>query len=183
MAESEVSPILLLKVFQSVEERAPVVVEFAVRIPNTPVRLLYVSGHTAESAVSPILVATVEEREAREPDMLVTLLLVVVREPEREAREPDMLVTLLLVVVREPEREAREPERVDILVVCPSTTPERVVRLVLVVSREPERVFTCPERVVMFPVAVARLELMVAIEPVIAEMVHERAVCALVLVK
>ena len=38
--ERALSPILLLKVFQSVDERAPVVVELAVRIPNTPDTLL-----------------------------------------------------------------------------------------------------------------------------------------------
>ena len=40
VAESEVRLILLLNVFQSVGVRAPVVVEFAIAIPNTPERLL-----------------------------------------------------------------------------------------------------------------------------------------------
>lgn len=53
---------LLLKIFQSVPVSAPVVVELAVEIPNTPVVLLYVSGQFAESAVSPILVAMAHER-------------------------------------------------------------------------------------------------------------------------
>jgi hypothetical protein len=53
---------LLLKVLQSVVESAPVVVELAVEMPNTPVVLLYVSGPRAESAVSPILVASAPER-------------------------------------------------------------------------------------------------------------------------
>jgi hypothetical protein len=40
VAERLVRLILLLKVFQSATERAPVVVELAVAIPKTPVRLL-----------------------------------------------------------------------------------------------------------------------------------------------
>ena len=97
--------ILLLNVFQSVAERAPVVVEFAVRIPNTPVRLLYVSGHTAERAVSPILVATVDERVAREPERDVRL-------DERILTVPERLLRLLFVVVRLELVVARFPERV-----------------------------------------------------------------------
>ena len=100
VAERAVSPILLLNVFQSVDERAPVVVEFAVRIPNTPVRLLYVSGHTAERAVSPILVATVDERVASDPDRLVTLVFVVARLVVRVAMLPVAVARFVLVVAR-----------------------------------------------------------------------------------
>jgi hypothetical protein len=42
---------LLLNVFQSVAERAPVVVEFAIAIPNTPERLLYVRAQRTEREV------------------------------------------------------------------------------------------------------------------------------------
>lgn len=41
---------LLLKVFQSVAVSTPVVVIFALTIPNTPVRLLYVSGPVTQRA-------------------------------------------------------------------------------------------------------------------------------------
>ena len=94
-----------MNVFQSVAERAPVVVEFAVRIPNTPVRLLYVSGHTAERAVSPILVATVDERVATVPERDVRL-------EERILTVPERLLRLLFVVVRLELVVARFPERV-----------------------------------------------------------------------
>ena len=110
-----------MKVFQSVDERAPVVVEFAVRIPNTPVRLLYVRGHTAERAVSPILVATVDERAERVP--------------ERDVRLAERPLTV-------PESQVRLEERI-------LTVPERVLRLLfvvarfeLVVPRFPESLFT-----------------------------------------
>ena len=83
-----------MKVFQSVAERAPVVVELAVRRENTPVRLLYVRGQRAESAVSPIFVATVVVRVAREPDTVL--------------RFPESVDTLVFVVEREPERVAIE---------------------------------------------------------------------------
>ena len=62
-------------------------VEFAVRRENTPVRLLYVRGQRAESAVSPIFVATVVVRVAREPDTVLRFVLVVARFPERDAIE------------------------------------------------------------------------------------------------
>ena len=95
---------MLLNILQSVAERAPVVVELAVRIPNTPVRLLYVSGHTAERAVSPILVATVEVRVASDP--------------EREERLEDRLATV-------PESVFTVPESVFILPVIVATVPLR----------------------------------------------------------
>ena len=115
-----------MNVFQSVDERAPVVVELAVRIPNTPVRLLYVSGHTAERAVSPILVATVDERVASDPDKLVTLLFVVARLELVVARLPERVDTLVFVVAR--------------LVVRVAMLPVAVARLVLVVARPVVRV-------------------------------------------
>jgi hypothetical protein len=95
---------LELKVFQSVAERAPVVVVFAMLIPNTPVVLLYVSGPRAESAVNQILLATVPERVER-------LLLVVARDPESEKIFEFVAVRL--------------PERVHILPVSVFTVPER----------------------------------------------------------
>jgi hypothetical protein len=61
----EMKPSLLLKVVQSVPVSAPVVVALAFPIENTHVRLLYVSGPTAERAVSPIFVATTPERVVR----------------------------------------------------------------------------------------------------------------------
>jgi hypothetical protein len=138
-----------LNVFQSVDERAPVVVELAVRIPNTPVRLLYVSGHTAERAVSPILVATVDERVASDPDKLVTLLFVVAR--------------LELVVARLPESEAIFAVWVAIVDSAVVTRPERVAILAFVVVLF---VATVPERVDTLVFVVARLVVRVLIEVV-----------------
>jgi hypothetical protein len=87
---------LLLKVFQSVAESAPVVVVFAILIPNTPVVLLYVSGPRAESAVSPILFATVPERERRsefvvtsDPERIQIFAVFVVICPESVMRAPE----------------------------------------------------------------------------------------------
>ena len=144
-----------MKVFQSVDERAPVVVEFAVRIPNTPVRLLYVRGHTAERAVSPILVATVDERVERVPDNVDT---VVVRFERFE-----------FVVSREPERVFTRPERVDTLEFVVARLVVRVARLPVAVAR--------------LVLVVARLLFVVAILPVIAAIVPESAFCARVFVK
>ena len=45
---------LLLNVFQSIAERAPVVEVFAMVIPNTPEPELYVRGQFAERAVREI---------------------------------------------------------------------------------------------------------------------------------
>ena len=92
-------------------------VELAVRRENTPVRLLYVRGQRAERAVSPIFVATVVVRVAREPDIVLrfperveTFVLVVERFPERDT-------IFASVVVTRPERVETVPERVAIEVV------------------------------------------------------------------
>jgi len=121
------------------------VVEFAVRIPNTPVRLLYVSGHTVERAVSPIFVATVDEREEREPDRDVKLVERLATVHESELRFVERILTV-------PERDTR-------LLFTAPIVPERVARLELVVLRllfvvpsEPERVARLPESVLIFVV-------------------------------
>ena len=164
-----IHPSLLLNVFQSVAERAPVVVEFAVRIPNTPVRLLYVSGHTAERAVSPILVATVDERVAREPEKEVRLEERILTVPERALRLLFVIVRLEFVVAR---------------------LPERLVTLLFVVARFVVRVAILPVAVARLAFVVARLAFVVAILPVIEAMfefipatVPERAFCARIFVK
>lgn len=64
---------LLLNVVQSIPVIAPVVVEFAIFIPNTPVKLLYVRGPFAESDEREILVATTHERVFRLPERLNTV--------------------------------------------------------------------------------------------------------------
>jgi len=97
-----------LKVFQSVAERAPVVVELAVRRENTPVRLLYVRGQRAERAVSPIFVATVVVRVAREPEIVFTVPESEVRLELVVARLPESEVTFEFVVARFHERVAIE---------------------------------------------------------------------------
>ena len=93
-----------MNILQSVAERAPVVVELAVRIPNTPVRLLYVSGHTAESAVSPILVATVDVRAEREPEREVKLLERLATVPESVFTVPESVLILPVIVATVPLR-------------------------------------------------------------------------------
>ena len=82
-----------LKRFQSDAERAPVVVEFAIFIPKTPVVLLYVSGPFAERDVSPIFVATVPERVLRFPERVFTF-------PERVRILPVAVARLAFVVLR-----------------------------------------------------------------------------------
>ncbi len=64
---------LLLKVDQSLPVIAPVVVEFAVFIANTPVRLLYMRGPFAERDVREILLATTQESVFRLPERLNTV--------------------------------------------------------------------------------------------------------------
>lgn len=130
-------PILLLNIFQSVAERAPVVVVFAVRRENTPVRLLYERGQRAERAVSPILVDTVEVRVEREPERVFTV-------PESEVRLEFVVERLVFVVLRFHERVfilELVVLRVEFVVM---RLPERVVRLVVlvfVVLVVPERAF------------------------------------------
>jgi hypothetical protein len=150
-----IDPTLLLNVFQSVAESAPVVVEFAILIPNTPVRLLYVRGPSTEREVSDILVATTPESVFTEPLSELRFAFVVTRLPES-------VDTVVLRVEREPEREL--------------TLPERVVKLL-------KSVATVPERVAILPVAVARLEFVVVILPVRPATVPERAFCARTSVK
>jgi hypothetical protein len=140
LAAPEIRLTLLLKVIQSATERAPVVVEFAIAMPNTPVRLLYVSGQFAESDVSPILLATV---------------------PEREVRFPERVFTVAISVERFHESVFRFHERVEIFPVAVARLALVVLRFVFVVARFPERVFMFPERVAIFPVAVAILLLIV----------------------
>jgi hypothetical protein len=86
--------ILLLNVFQSVLERNPLADDVACARVKTPVRLLYESGHTAESAVSPILVATVDMSDERVPERDVTV-------PERVAMSP----VAVAIFVRSDPRE------------------------------------------------------------------------------
>jgi hypothetical protein len=102
---------LELKVFQSIAESAPVVVEFARSIPNTPVALLYVRGPRAERAVSPILFATVPESERRsefvvasDPERVAIFPIAVARLPERVPMLPESVLILLPMFAREPER-------------------------------------------------------------------------------
>lgn len=119
---------LLLKRVQSPPVRAHVVELFAVAMVNTPVRLLYERGQTAERDVSPIFVATTHERVLTVPDRLKT-----VHERERK---------LVVRVLTDPERLKRVPER------------ER--RFVFKVFTTHESENTVHERERMFPVAVAR---------------------------
>ena len=176
-----------MKVFQSVDERAPVVVEFAVRIPNTPVRLLYVRGHTAERAVSPILVATVDERVASDPEREDTFELVVVRLVFVVARLPESEAIFAVWVAIVDSAVVTRPERVAILafvvVLFVTTVPERVDTLEFVVARLVVRVARLPVAVARLVLVVARLLFVVAILPVIAAIVPESAFCARVFVK
>jgi len=102
---------LLLKVVQSIQVIAPVVVEFAIFIPNTPVRLLYVTGPFAERDVREILVATTHER-------VFTVVERVFTEPERLNTVHERERKLVASVLTLPERLKRVPERVRIFPVA-----------------------------------------------------------------
>ena len=136
---AEREPSLLLNVFQSVAERAPVVVELAMLMPNTPETLLYVSGQSAESEVRVILVATVPERVLRLPERVAMLDVFVAVCPERVEMFPVAVARFEFVVARLLLVVAREPETVVMFVVFVVVCPERVAMF-------PERVFTVPER-------------------------------------
>jgi hypothetical protein len=83
---------LLLKVFQSVSERNPLLDVVACVSVNIHVRLLYVSGHTAaERAVRPIFVATVDTSAERVPERVEML-------PERVAIVPERAFCALVFV-------------------------------------------------------------------------------------
>jgi hypothetical protein len=150
-------PILLLNVFQSVAESAPVVVALA-RARESPVP-------TRESQF-------VGERIERAPCLLLnTFQSVPVSAPvvvEFAFQIENTPVVLLYERGQSAEREVR-----PILV---ATTHERVERFVLVVVRFPERVDILPVavarlvvRVAILPVAVARFVWRVAILPVAVE--------------
>jgi hypothetical protein len=129
---------LLLKVFQSVDERAPVVVVLAIFMANTQVVLLYVIGQRAERLVRAILLATTHERVFMVPlrvftvpEREVMLAIAVVRVPERvftdhetELIEPFNTFTL-------PESVTRFPLSVLVVVIRPVVLPERLARLPL----------------------------------------------------
>ncbi len=130
----EINPILLLKVFQSPTERAPVTDEVAMFIPNTPVRLLYVSGQFAERDVSPILVATTPERVARFPERVAMFPVAVERfvfVVERLFVSPRMF----------PVAVARFEFVVERFVVRVEMFPVAVAMLLLMIERDPERAF------------------------------------------
>jgi hypothetical protein len=161
----ERTPCLLLNVVQSVPVSTPVEEDDAFHIENTPVRLLYERGPTAERAVSPILVATTHESEAR-------LAFVRARLPERVFTFPERILTVVVRVVRLPERVAIFVVLVAVCHERATTLPEsvltvvvRFVTFVFVVARLPERVTKFHERVAILPVAVARFALVVARDP------------------
>jgi hypothetical protein len=129
-------PILLLNVFQSINERAPVVVELArARESPVPTRESQFVGERIERA--PCLLLNVVQSVPVSAPVVVELAF---------QRENTPVVLLY-------ERGQRAESEVSPIFVA--TTPERVERLALVVAR-------FPERVDIFPVAVARLELVVA---------------------
>ncbi len=118
---------LLLNVFQSVAERAPVVVEFAIAIPNTPERLLYVRGQRTERDVRDIFDATVAERETREPER------VDISASEAVTR-PESVSILMVYPATVHEREEMVHERVEIL-------PVAVAMLASIIDIVPESAF------------------------------------------
>jgi hypothetical protein len=165
----ERAPCLLLNVFQSVPVSAPVVVEFAFQIENTPVVLLYERGQSAESEVSPIFVATTPERvvrlalvSARLPERVFTIHERVAIFPVAVARLVVRVAMLELTPPRDPESVARFPERVAMFPVAVARLEFVVARLVVRVVMFVVLAAVCPERVAIFPVAVARLEFVVA---------------------
>jgi nucleoside diphosphate kinase len=140
--EPEITPTLLLNVVQSVPVSAPVVVELAFQIENTPVVLLYTSGQTAERDVREILVATTPERDAR-------LAFVRARFHERVFTLPESVFTVVVKV-------ARLPERVAIFAVLAAVCPERVAILPVAVARLELIVTSCHVIVAMLEFVVER---------------------------
>ena len=149
VAESEVSPILALNVFQSVRESAPVVVEDASpRESPVPTRESPLAGERIE--ISPCLLLNVVQSVPVSAPVVVALAF------------PIENTHVRLLYARGPIAErAVSP-------IFVATTPESVARLAVVSARFPERVFTVvvrverlPESVAMFPVAVAIFELIV----------------------
>ena len=106
-----IDPTLLLNVFQSIELNAPVVVELAILIPNTPERLLYVRGPSTEREVSDIFVATSPLRVETVHESELTV-------PERLTRFP--LSVLIL-----PVTEESVPVIEDMFELIPAIVPER----------------------------------------------------------
>ncbi len=144
-----------LKRFQSLIDNAPVVVLFAILIPNIPLLLLYVRGPFAESDVSQIFVATT-------PLKLNRFL-------ERVLRLPDNVLKFVVRLNRFPDNVLKFVER-------PETVPDRELKFPERRFTVPERLTRLPERLAIFPVAVKRFVLIAVILP-------ERAFCARTSVK
>jgi hypothetical protein len=130
---------LLLKAFQSVDERYPSTDDVACERANTPVRLLYVRGPRAERAVRVILDAMVPARDETEPEREARLVLIPPMEPERVATEPERIDT-------DHEREAILPVAVVRFELMVAIDPVMVLMFVSVEVIRPESVFTVPER-------------------------------------
>jgi hypothetical protein len=136
-----------LKVFQSVAERAPVVVLLASQMERpVPTRESQFVGERIERA--PCLLLNVFQSVPVSAPVVVEFAFQIENTP----------VVLLY------ERGPRAEREVSPIFVA--TTPERVARLALVRARLPERVFTVHERVAMLPVAVARFVWRVTMFPV-----------------
>jgi hypothetical protein len=139
---------LELNIFQSVEESAPVVVLLASQIERpVPTRESPLAGVRIERA--PCLLLNVVQSVPVSAPVVVALAFQIENTP----------VVLLYERGQSAEREVSP--------IFVATTHEREARFVFVSARLPERVFTVHERVAIFPVAVARLELMVTSWPVI----------------
>jgi hypothetical protein len=149
---------LLLNVIQSVPVSAPVVVELAVLIPNTPVVLLYVSGPSAEREVR--LIFHENARKLAGERAPVTLLLARAREipvPEIESPlgVPDMTPILLLKIVQ--SLDLRSPVAVaDAFGILSTTVPPRVTDGVIdeVLPAVPRRKLIFPSDEALFQIGV-----------------------------
>jgi hypothetical protein len=157
-----IDPTLLLNIFQSVAESAPVVVEFAILIPNTPVRLLYVRGPSAEREVSDILVATTPLRVLTVHEREVRFVFVVLRLPESVAIFPVAVARFVFVV-------ERLPERLEIFISVTFTRPERVAISAFIEANWPLNVPTSLIRPLITPLSVLTVFVTSTSDPEIVE--------------
>jgi hypothetical protein len=107
-ADPDTTPTLLLNVVQSVPVSAPVVVEFAFQIENTPVVLLYERGQRAEREVRPILLLNiVQSAPVRRPvDVALAFQIAIVTFGQTVEFAPLVMVIAVLAVEIDPNVRA-----------------------------------------------------------------------------
>ncbi len=120
-----------MNILKSPTPRTPVDDEEAIFTPNTPVRLLYVSGQFAERDVSPIFDPIATPR--------------VPRFPERVRKSDESKEKLAFVAAREPEIVERFVVRVEIFVVFVAIFPVAVAILEYILLNPEFTVAILPE--------------------------------------